>query len=310
MPRWRLKLVFAGTTTNAVEMLRYLHEQQRHEIVAVLTREDAPVGRKKILTPSPVAEYALAQGMAVIKANRVDATIDERLAQTKFEIGLVIAYGAILKPSTLSLPALGWFNIHFSMLPKWRGAAPVQRSILAGEQDTGITIFRLDEGMDTGDIVCQVPSIIEADDNTTTLLDRLTRVAVSALDETLAKIESGIVTFSEQVGEPSHAAKFTRDDVRINWSATNREIDQLIRAANPEPMAWTTLDEQAFRIIEAKPANLDSFAVAGSVQLIDSKVYVSCGSGCLELLEVQPASKNPMKANDWLRGKNGAVLLK
>ena len=308
MPRWHLKIVFAGTTTNAVDVLRYLQEQQRHEIVAVITREDAPVGRKRVLTPSPVAEYAQGQSLNVIKANKITPDIEAELASLNFDLGLVIAYGALLRKSTLDLAPKGWLNIHFSKLPQWRGAAPVQRSIMAGDTETAITIFQLDEGMDTGDIVAQVSCSIEPDDNTTTLLDRLTRVAISALDETLSSIEAGIAKFEPQTGAATLAPKLQRDDVRINWQSSSKKIEWLIRGANPEPMAWTTLAGEPFRIIEARAFDgLTASAEPGGVQLIDSRVLVATSDGLLELIEVQPASKPRMRAIDWMRGKNGEV---
>jgi methionyl-tRNA formyltransferase len=304
-----LKIVFAGTTTNAVEVLRYLQEQQRHEIVAVVTREDAPVGRKRILTPSPVADYAQSQSLNLIKTNKISADIEAKLANLNFDLGLVIAYGALLRKSTLDLAPKGWLNIHFSKLPMWRGAAPVQRSIMAGDTETAITIFRLDEGMDTGDIVTQVSATIEPDDNTTSLLDRLTRVAISALDETLSSIEAGIAKFEPQTGAATLAPKLRRDDVRVNWQKSNKQVEWLVHGANPEPMAWTTLAGEALRIIEARAIDRQTNgAQPGSVHLVDSRVLVATASGLLELVEVQPASKSQMRAIDWMRGKSGQVI--
>ncbi len=308
-----MRIVFAGTTTNAVDVLRYLVEQGRHEICAVLTREDAPVGRKQILTESPVAAYAGSQALKVIKANRLNVDKNELIAETNPELGLVIAYGALLKQASLEIPKHGWLNIHYSMLPKWRGAAPVQRALMAGDTESGVTIFQLDEGMDTGPIHAQVAATIEPDDNAKTLLDRLTNVAISMLDETLSKIDAGIAAPAAQVGESTHAAKLSRADAQIDWSNSASQIENLIRGAYPEPIAWAKVDAEAIRIIRARrhgsePSQLDDVEI-GTALLIDSLALVKTGNGVLQLIEVQPASKNIMPAADWLRGKHGRLVL-
>ncbi len=307
-----MKLIFAGTTTNAVDVLRYLVEQERHEICAVVTREDAPVGRKQILTASAVAEYAQGKGLRVIKANRITSEIDAELATMGADLGLVIAYGALLRARTLSIAKHGWINIHYSLLPKWRGAAPVQRALMAGERETGVSIFQLDEGMDTGGLLMQVPTAIEPDDNSQTLLERLTRVAISMLDETLSLIDSGLATPHTQEGEPSHAAKLARVDARIDWSQSARQVENLVRGAFSEPVAWTELDGESFRVLGARASEFSSQepddASIGQANLVEGKALVKTGAGFLQLLEVQPASKNAMPAVDWLRGKNGTVI--
>ena len=308
-----MRIVFAGTTTNAVDVLRYLIEQGRHEICAVLTREDAPVGRKQILTESPVAAYAGSQGLKVIKANRLNADTNELIAETNPELGLVIAYGALLKQASLEIPNHGWLNIHYSMLPQWRGAAPVQRALMAGDSESGVTIFQLDEGMDTGPIHAQVAATIEPDDNAKTLLDRLTNVAISMLDETLSKIDAGIATPAAQVGASTHAAKLSRADAQIDWSYSASQIENLVRGAYPEPIAWAKIDTEAIRIIRARrhssvPSQLVDFEI-GTALLIDSLALIKTGEGILQLIEVQPASKNIMPAADWLRGKHGRLVL-
>jgi methionyl-tRNA formyltransferase len=307
-----LKIVFAGTTTNAVDVLRYLVQQGRHEIVAVITREDALVGRNRVLTPSPVAAFAEAEGLAVIRANKITPEIDQQIASLDADLGLVIAFGALLRARTLAIAKYGWINIHFSLLPKWRGAAPVQRALMAGERETGVSIFQLDEGMDTGRLHQQVPVSIEPSDNSKTLLERLTRISISMLDETLSLIEAGIAKTTYQIGEPTHAAKLDRSDVQIDWSKSASEIEHLIRGAYPEPVAWTNLNGQPFRILSARQADelSDGFdeASLGQVKLSAGKACVLTGAGLLQLLEVQPASKPAMPATDWLRGKGGTVI--
>ena len=307
-----MKIIFAGTTTNAVDVLRYLVQQGRHEIVAVITREDALVGRNRVLTPSPVATFAEAEGLLVIRANKITPEIDQQIAVLDADLGLVIAFGALLRARTLAIAKHGWINIHFSLLPKWRGAAPVQRALMAGERETGVSIFQLDEGMDTGRLHQQVPVSIEPSDNSKTLLERLTRISISMLDETLSLIESGIAKTTDQIGEPTHAAKLDRSEVEIDWSKSASEIEHLIRGAYPEPVAWTNLDGQPFRILSARQADelSDGFGEGqiGQVTISVGKAYAITGAGLLQLLDVQPASKPAMPATDWLRGKGGTVI--
>lgn len=308
-----MRIVFAGTTTNAVDVLRYLVEQGRHEICAVVTREDAPVGRKQVLTESAVAAYAGTIGLPVLKANRIDSLVNAQIEATKPDLGLVIAYGALLKATTLEIPKHGWLNIHFSLLPKWRGAAPVQRSLMAGDSETGVTIFQLDEGMDTGPIHSQVAAHIEPDDNSATLLERLTHVSISMLDETLSQIDAAIAKPVAQTGASSHAAKLERSDAKIDWSKSAERIENLVRGAYPEPIAWANFEEQAIRILKARAyagsPNEFEGQITGTTLLIDSRAVVKCGDELLQLIDVQPASKNVMSAVDWLRGKNGRAVL-
>ena len=308
-----MKIVFAGTTTNAVEVLRYLVEQGRHEICAVITREDAPIGRKQVLTESAVAAYAVSAGLPVIKANRIGDATNAQIEASNPDLGLVIAYGALLKTATLGIPKHGWLNIHYSLLPKWRGAAPVQRSLMAGDTETGVTIFQLDEGMDTGPIHSQVAANIEPDDNSKTLLERLTHLSISMLDETLSSIDADIAKPAAQTGIPSHAAKLDRSDVKIDWSNSAKHIENIVRGAFPEPIAWADLETGALRIMRVRSYSGSSSQledlIPGTALLIDSMAVVKCGSGALQLIEVQPASKNAMSAVDWLRGKNERTVL-
>lgn len=290
-------------------MLSFLHKLARHQIACVITREDAPVGRKRVLTPSPVAALAVELGIQVIKANRVTTAVDKQLNSFDADLGLVIAYGALLKQRTLQIPKHGWLNIHYSLLPKWRGAAPVQRSLMAGDRETGVTIFRLDEGMDTGDILMSAPTTIEPDENSGRLLERLTHLAISLLDEALALVDSGLAKYVAQVGKSSHAAKLDRNECRIDWSMTSQEIENLIRGANPEPMAYTTLEGETFRILEARASTFTSSdSTPGAVSSSGNRVLVSAKEGSLELIQVQPASKSSMSAIDWVRGRNGKVV--
>jgi methionyl-tRNA formyltransferase len=308
-----LKIVFAGTPANAAQTLRAL-ANSAFEVVAVLTRTDAPVGRKKILTQSPVADAADELGLPVIKANRVDETTRLQLKATGADLGIIVAYGALLDQAALDILEKGWINLHYSLLPKWRGAAPVQRAIMAGDRETGVTLFQLDKGMDTGPIHLQIPTVIEPDESTAELLPRLTNLGISGLAELLPRVASNlsapVAQDSELLLSLPTADKLTRDDARIDWHRTAVELENQIRGLNPEPMAWTTLDEDAFRIIEARALGVTDWqalageeTLVGSVRIDKERVLVTCGQGTLlELKTVQPAGKKPMSSSDWARG--------
>lgn len=308
-----MKIVFAGTPANAAQTLRALANSP-FEVVAVLTRTDAPVGRKRVLTPSAVAETAMELGLPIIKANRIDETTREEIKATGAELGVIVAYGALLDQKALDLLDKGWINLHYSLLPKWRGAAPVQRSIMAGDRETGVTLFQLDKGMDSGPVHLQIPTVIEPDESTADLLPRLTQLGISGLAELLPRIASGLTAPVAQdpqlLASLPTADKLTREDARIDWHRTAVELENQIRGLNPEPMAWTTHEDEAFRIIEARALGAadwqslaDEDALAGALHVDKGRVMVSCGnSSLLELKIVQPAGKKPMLASDWTRG--------
>ena len=284
------------------------------EVVAVLTRSDAPVGRKKILTPSAVAEVAAELGIQVIKANRVDASVRAEIAASGAELGVIVAYGALLDQATLDLLPKGWINLHYSLLPKWRGAAPVQRSLMAGDRETGVTLFQLDKGMDTGPIHLQIPTVIEPGDSTADLLPRLTELGITGLAELLpriaAELAAPVAQDPELLATLPTADKLSREDARIDWQRNAVEIENQVRGLNPEPMAWTTLAEETFRVIEARALGATDWqslagevAEPGTVNVDKNRVFVTCGQGSLlELKAVQPAGKKSMQASDWARG--------
>jgi methionyl-tRNA formyltransferase len=308
-----LKIVFAGTPANAAQTLRAL-AGSAFEVVAVLTRTDAPVGRKKILTPSPVAEAAAELGIPIIKANRVDTDVRGEIEATGADLGVIVAYGALLDQAALDSLPMGWINLHYSMLPKWRGAAPVQRAIMAGDRETGVTLFQLDKGMDTGPIHLQIPTVIEPTETTADLLPRLTELGITGLAELLPRVAAGMANPKPQDPEllkslPT-ADKLTREDARIDWQKNAVEIEHLIRGLNPEPMAWTTLEDETFRILEARALGATDWQSLpgdeleiGALKIESARTFVSCGNGTLlELKLVQPAGKKPMSSIDWARG--------
>lgn len=301
-----MKVIFAGTPQNAAQTLEAL-VSAGVEVVAVLTRTDAFIGRKKILTPSPVATTAENLGIPTLKYNQLD---DEALAQVdsySADVGVVVAYGAFLSPQALGILPKGWINLHYSLLPKLRGAAPVQHAILNGEETTGVTIFKIDEGMDSGPILTKLPTKIEIGENAGQLLNRLTLLGISALLELLPGIAAGFVKEQDQDHTlKSFAPKISRNSARLDWNEEASKVENLVNGMNPEPMAWTSVNGSEIRVLTARTVRLDSQgnSTPGTTTMIDGAVATVCGDGNLvELQTVQPAGKSAMNAADWFRGQ-------
>ena len=306
----RLKVIFAGTPQNAASTLRALVESGV-EVIGVLTREDAPVGRKQVLEPSPVAKEAQALGIKLIKANSIDERALSDINSLGAELGLLVAYGAFLDKRALSSLKKGWINLHYSLLPKYRGAAPVQHAILNGESETGVSVFELEAGMDTGPIFISVPTNIEPGENAQRLLERLTTIGISALLEVLPGIAAGIAHAHPQLDDDkTFARKLSRADAEIDWNVAADSVERLINAMNPEPMAWSTFNGVALRVLEGRQASvIDSNIPIGQIVVADGNVIVGCRDSHLLLQRVQPAGKSPMSAADWMRGHQGEVAV-
>jgi methionyl-tRNA formyltransferase len=304
-----MRILFAGTPSTAADVLEGLISSG-HEIVAVLTREDSPVGRKKILTPSAVAEVAEAHGLPTIKANKVNSEVLAGISKHQIDLAIVVAYGVILRRDALDAVPKGWFNLHFSKLPRWRGAAPVQHAIWSGDKETAVTLFKIDEGLDTGHVLGFAETVIEPDETSGELLGRLSSIGVTLLNQELPKIYAGTFNLSEQQGAVSLAPKIQRVDARINFTLSSREVENLVRAMNPEPMAWCELSGDPLRVSRARAVQ-GVFAIEpGEVLVKDDLVLVGCGSeSALELIQVQPASKTPMSAKSWMNGQSAKVVL-
>ena len=296
-----MRIVFAGTPEVAVPSLDALLAS-RHEVVAVCTRPDAPSGRGKRLTPSPVAQRAAALGLETLKPQRPrDEEFVTRLIEIAPDCCPVVAYGALLPQRVLDIPPRGWVNLHFSLLPAWRGAAPVQHAILAGDQTTGATTFRIVLDLDAGPTFASVPEPIRPTDTAGDLLGRLAVSGADLLVRTLDGIEDGTLTPTPQPDGPgSYATKIGVDDARISWTAAAEVIDRLIRASAPAPGAWTTFRGERFKINSAQVS--DSELAPGELAVTKSSVRVGTATRALELGEVQAQGKKPMAAADWARG--------
>lgn len=301
-----MRLVFAGTPAVAVPSLTALAE--RFDIAAVITREDAPLGRKRVLTPSPVADAAAVLDLPVIKANRLDDGVTDQVARLEADLGVIVAYGGLVREPLLSTPRLGWVNLHFSLLPRWRGAAPVQRAVMAGDAETGAAVFQLVAGLDAGDVFAELRRPIPADATAGELLDALAEEGASLLVDTVAALADGTAEAVPQSGEPVLAPKLTIDDARLDLTRPVEEVYARLRGVTPEPGAWALLDGERFKIHAARPAAGLSLP-AGVVAATEGRIEVGTGTTPLELLTVQPAGKRAMDAADWWRGAGGEAVL-
>ena len=295
-----MRLVFAGTPSVAVSSLLALLESD-HEIVAVISREDAPLGRKRILTPSPVAQAAEERGIPVLKANRLTEAMAETVRALDADLGVIVAYGGLVREPLLSTPRLGWINLHFSLLPAWRGAAPVQRSLIAGDTVTGASVFQLVPELDAGDVFGMVEHPVAANITAGTLLDELAAVGSTLLVSVVDDIAAGTAKAIPQSGEVTLAPKLTLDDGRLDWSHDAHTLYNRFRGVTPEPGAHTTIGGARFKILDAKPRP-DVTLDAGTLILQDKVVLIGTGTTALELVSVQPAGKAAMRAADWWRG--------
>lgn len=290
-----MRLIFAGTPSAALPALESLIHSE-HEILAVLTRPDSAQGRGKEVLPSVVGQYATEMGLRVIKAQRASDVADE-LLELQPDLAVVVAYGALIKDPLLT--AWPWVNLHFSLLPAYRGAAPVQHALLAGEEITGVTTFLLNEGMDTGPILGQATTAIQAGENAGELLHRLSHVGADLLSATLADWESLTLVPQSNDGASS-APKITTEMARIDWGKSAALIERHIRAMAPEPSAWTMLEDIRVQILSAEVVG-DSHQ-PGRVVLERNRIVVGTGSGALVLREVKAQGKRAMSASDWARG--------
>ena len=297
-----MSILFAGTPQIAADSLRGLLSAGL-PISLVLTREDAPVGRRRLLSESPVASVASEFGIPVVKANQVDDGVLGLLAGRGIELGLVIAYGVLLKELALEVFPRGWFNIHFSLLPKFRGAAPVQRALIAGESETGVTIFKIDRGLDTGPILASASTVIEVGENSGELLPRLGKIGVSLASEAVPSLLAGIEVLRGQDDKlATYAPKISREDAFVNFKMPALQIENLVRGCNPEPGAWAlTLNGSHVKIHEAIARDEPNIEI-GLVDSVNNRILVGTPSGSLELKVVQMAGKNRMDAGSWFRG--------
>mgnify|MGYP003113613432 FL=1 len=273
------------------------------DVVAVLTRPDAPLGRKRVLTPSPVAARAAELGLKIIHASKVDAAVTEQIAAAAPDVAAIVAYGGLIPRPALDVPRHGWINLHFSLLPSWRGAAPVQRSLIAGDDVTGAVTFLLEEGLDTGPVFGTLTEAVRPDDTAGALLERLSHSGAVLLTQTLSAVDAGQAAAVPQQGDVSLAPKLTLEDGRLDWQQPALAIGRRARGVTPEPGAWTTLDGQRIKLEPVILRPGDPALEPGHLALEGKSVLVGTGSHPVELTRVQPSGKKMMTAADWARGQ-------
>jgi methionyl-tRNA formyltransferase len=298
-----VRLVFAGTPAPALPSLDALIDSD-HDVAAVITMPDRPAGRGRKLTASPVAERARQRGIPVLTPERADDP--EFLAQLRDlapDLCPVVAYGALLRKEALDLPRIGWVNLHFSVLPAWRGAAPVQRAILAGDDMTGASTFLLDEGLDTGPVFGVVTEPIHPRDTAGELLERLAVSGAELLRRTIDGIEAGELGPVPQPQEGvSIAPKLRPGDVRIDWATPAMHIDRLVRAATPAPGPWTTFRGSRLKLGPVLPAVESPGLAPGEISSAVDGIEVGTATAPVVLTTVQPEGRGPMDAAAWARG--------
>ncbi|MFI6319240.1 methionyl-tRNA formyltransferase [Nonomuraea sp. NPDC050556] len=299
-----MRLAFAGTPSTALPSLRALIDSSRHDVVAVVTRPDAPSGRGKQLHPSPVAQLAEEHGIEVLRPVKAgDPAFLERLRALEIDCCPVVAYGNLLPQSALDVPRLGWVNLHFSLLPAWRGAAPVQHAILHGDTITGAATFQIVKELDAGPVFGVTTEEIAVGDTSGTLLERLSISGAGLLAATLDGIEDGTLEARPQPSDGvSFAPKITVDDARVPWTSPAMHVDRLIRACTPNPGAWSSFRDQRVKIGPVRPAPSAPALAPGAISATKNTVLVGTATGAVELGEVQPQGKRLMSAGEWARG--------
>ena len=300
-----MRLVFAGTPEPALPALRHLVDSPRHDVVAVLTRPDAASGRRGKPEPSPVAREALDRGIPVLRPSRPNsAEFVAELAELAPECCPVVAYGALLGDELLAVPPHGWINLHFSLLPAWRGAAPVQAAIAAGDAITGATTFQIEPSLDSGPVYGVVTETIRPTDTAGDLLARLAVSGAALLSTTLDGVADGTLSPRQQPGEGvSMAPKISVEQARVRWEMPAHVVERQIRAVTPNPGAWTLIGDLRVKL---GPVHLDDAAPEplppGGIHTDRTSVWIGTGSEPVRLGQIQPPGKKLMNAVDWARG--------
>ena len=301
----KLKLIFAGTPDFAARHLAALLSSD-HEVVAVYTQPDKPAGRGQKLTASPVKDLALAHALPVYQpASLRNEEAQAELAALGADLMVVVAYGLILPKAVLDTPRLGCLNVHGSLLPRWRGAAPIQRAIWAGDAETGVTIMQMDVGLDTGAMIRKVSCTIASDETSASLYDKLAELGPQALVDTLDAMAAGDTTAEAQDDAlANYAQKLSKEEARIDWSMEAVAIERCIRAFNPWPISWFEVADQTIKVWQAEVIDSDHGQPIGTLLKADKQgIDVATGKGVLRLLTLQPPGKKAMSVPDLLNSR-------
>jgi methionyl-tRNA formyltransferase len=305
-PPERLRVLFAGTPEVAVASLHALIGADDLEVVAVLTNPDRPRGRRGAAVAPPVAVAASAQGIPVLQPERPDEFL-EVVASLRVDVGAVVAYGSILSRPVLEVPRFGFVNLHFSLLPRWRGAAPVQHAIRAGDEVTGVSVFRLEEGLDTGPVLRRLAVPVAAGEDAGALLDRLARLGADVLLDGVRAAAAG------EPGEPqasegiTSAPKLGPEDARVAWDRPAVVVERMIRSVTPRPGARTRAHGESLKVARPEVVAIEGAGVPGTVLALDEGLVVQCGQGAVAVHEVQLEGRRWVSAIEFARGNKVRV---
>jgi methionyl-tRNA formyltransferase len=300
-----LRIIFAGTPDFAARHLDALLAAN-YNVVGVFTQPDRPAGRGKKLMPSPVKVVAQEHGLPVFQpASLRPAENQQLIADLNADIMVVVAYGLILPKAVLEMPRLGCINVHGSLLPRWRGAAPIQRSLWAGDDETGVTIMQMDVGLDTGDMLYKLACPITPDDTSASLYDKLAELGPQGLIETLQLLASGKARPEVQdESQVTYAEKLSKEEALLDWSLSAAQLERCIRAFNPWPMSYFMMDGQPVKVWKASVLEAATNAAPGTILEADKQgIQVATAQGVLNIEELQPAGKKAMKAQDLLNSR-------
>lgn len=281
----------------------------QHELVSVISQPDRPAGRGRAARPSPVAQFALDSKIPLLQPERINLAADQ-VRDLHPDLIVVVAFGALIKPDLLTIPTHGWLNLHFSLLPAYRGAAPVQHALLHGDDITGATTFMLEPGLDTGPIVGQITEVIRADDTTGSLLDRLSHAGAHLVLASVDAIASGAAKpVAQSADGVSLAPKISKDMARIDWQQSAALIERHVRAMSPQPGAWTLVNGEPAQIKQVQIVADATALEPGTVHVLRQEVLVGTRTAPIRLLSVRPAGKRSMPAADWVRGIREQIVL-
>lgn len=297
-------IIFMGTPDFAVPCLDKLH--QNYNVTAVITQPDRPKGRGQHLAKSPVKVYAEEHNLPVYQPEKIKtAEFTEKLRQMQPDLIIVVAFGQILSQEILDIPKFGCINVHASLLPRWRGAAPIHWSIIGGDTETGVTTMYMDAGLDTGDMILKAKTVITPEMTTAQLHDTLMMQGADLLIETIQSIENGTVSREKQDDSLSCYAKMlNNDNCRIDWKKSAQEVHNLVRGLNSWPIAYTTLNGKKFKIWQTKIVDADTTGKTPGqiIDLTKKGIIVATGNGAIELLQIQPPNKAKMPASSYING--------